>query len=63
MLMFAFIWVFLQEGAKVGDRIFFPGYEGEPEKELNPKKKIFETLKPVSRHLLVVLFSCFLSKG
>ncbi len=37
-----------QEGAKIGERIFFgEGYEGEPDKELNPKKKIFEGLKPV----------------
>lgn len=35
------------EGAKIGERIFFgEGYEGEPDKELNPKKKIFEGLKP-----------------
>lgn len=34
------------EGAKIGEKIFFEGYEGEPDKELNPKKKIFESLKP-----------------
>jgi methionine--tRNA ligase beta chain len=32
--------------AKIGERIYFEGYEGEPDKELNPKKKIFEGLKP-----------------
>jgi len=36
-----------KEGAKIGEKIFFEGYEGEPDKELNPKKKIFESLKPV----------------
>lgn len=32
------------EGSKAGDRVFFEGFEGEPEGQLNPKKKIFETL-------------------
>lgn len=30
------------EAAKAGDRIFFEGWEGEPEAVLNPKKKIWE---------------------
>ncbi|KAH7394961.1 hypothetical protein DE146DRAFT_678769 [Phaeosphaeria sp. MPI-PUGE-AT-0046c] len=34
------------EGAKAGDRIYFEGWEGEPEGVLNPKKKIWETIQP-----------------
>lgn len=30
------------EGSLPGDRVFVPGFEGTPEKMLNPKKKIFE---------------------
>lgn len=33
-------------GVVPGDRITFDGYPGTPEKQLNPKKKIWETLKP-----------------
>ena len=32
--------------AAAGDRIFFQGWEGEPEGQLNPKKKVFESLQP-----------------
>ncbi|KAH0547750.1 hypothetical protein FGG08_000007 [Glutinoglossum americanum] len=32
--------------AKAGERVFFEGWEGEPEGQLNPKKKIWETLQP-----------------
>lgn len=35
------------EGSAVGDRVYVEGYEGlEPETQLNPKKKIFETIQP-----------------
>lgn len=34
------------EGAAAGERVYFDGWEGEPEAVLNPKKKIFETLQP-----------------
>jgi len=34
------------EGAKAGERIYFEGWEGEPEAVLNPKKKIWETMQP-----------------
>ncbi|KAL9129056.1 MAG: hypothetical protein Q9217_002396 [Psora testacea] len=34
------------EGAGAGERLCFEGWEGEPEGQLNPKKKIFETLQP-----------------
>ena len=32
--------------AKVGERVLFKGWEGEPEVVLNPKKKVWETLQP-----------------
>ncbi|KUI55951.1 tRNA-aminoacylation cofactor ARC1 [Cytospora mali] len=32
--------------AKAGERVFFDGWKGEPEKQLNPKKKIWETFQP-----------------
>ncbi|KAJ4424065.1 G4 quadruplex nucleic acid binding protein [Gnomoniopsis sp. IMI 355080] len=32
--------------AKAGERVFFDGFKGEPEKQLNPKKKIWETFQP-----------------
>ncbi|PWN34400.1 nucleic acid-binding protein [Meira miltonrushii] len=35
------------EGSAVGDCVYVEGYEGlEPETQLNPKKKIFETIQP-----------------
>ncbi|KAF3766840.1 nucleic acid-binding protein [Cryphonectria parasitica EP155] len=32
--------------AQAGERVFFEGFRGEPEKQLNPKKKIWETFQP-----------------
>ncbi|WYZ46100.1 hypothetical protein EsH8_IX_000325 [Colletotrichum jinshuiense] len=32
--------------SKAGERVFFEGWEGEPEGILNPKKKIWETFQP-----------------
>ena len=32
--------------AKAGERIYFEGWQGEPEGVLNPKKKIWETIQP-----------------
>lgn len=32
--------------AKAGDRVFFEGWQGEPEGVLNPKKKVWETIQP-----------------
>lgn len=32
--------------SKAGDRVYFEGWEGEPEGVLNPKKKIWETIQP-----------------
>uniref|UniRef100_A0A8C2J852 Aminoacyl tRNA synthetase complex interacting multifunctional protein 1a n=1 Tax=Cyprinus carpio TaxID=7962 RepID=A0A8C2J852_CYPCA len=33
-------------GAVAGDRITFQGFPGEPDKELNPKKKVWEQVQP-----------------
>ncbi|PIN17951.1 Methionyl-tRNA synthetase [Handroanthus impetiginosus] len=33
------------EGAVVGERVTFPGFEGLPDDVLNPKKKVWETLQ------------------
>lgn len=30
----------------VGERIKFEGFDGEPDAQLNPRKKIFETIAP-----------------
>jgi methionyl-tRNA synthetase len=34
------------EGAAVGERVMCAGYEGEPDEQLNPKKKVFEGVQP-----------------
>ncbi|KAH6659877.1 hypothetical protein BKA67DRAFT_31699 [Truncatella angustata] len=34
------------EGAVAGERVYFEGWEGEPEGVLNPKKKVWETFQP-----------------
>lgn len=33
------------KSAKIGERVTFPGYEGEPDAILNPKKKVWETVQ------------------
>lgn len=33
-------------GSKAGDKLFFEDFNGEPEKQLNPKKKIWEAVQP-----------------
>ncbi|XP_061685172.1 aminoacyl tRNA synthase complex-interacting multifunctional protein 1-like isoform X2 [Syngnathoides biaculeatus] len=33
-------------GATPGDRVTFQGFPGEPDKELNPKKKVWEQIQP-----------------
>ncbi|XP_043096118.1 aminoacyl tRNA synthase complex-interacting multifunctional protein 1a isoform X2 [Puntigrus tetrazona] len=33
-------------GATAGDRVTFQGFPGEPDKELNPKKKVWEQVQP-----------------
>lgn len=34
------------EGSKAGERVFFEGWRGDPEGQLNPKKKVWETIQP-----------------
>lgn len=34
------------EGAAIGERVVFQGFEGEPDDVLNPKKKIWESVQP-----------------
>jgi len=34
------------DAAEAGERVYFEGWEGEPEPVLNPKKKIWETVQP-----------------
>ena len=34
-------------GTKPGERVVFDGHPGEPDKELNPKQKIWEAIQPV----------------
>jgi len=34
------------EGAKAGERIYFEGWQGEPEGVLNPKRKVWEIIQP-----------------
>ncbi|KAI8909591.1 tRNA synthetases class I, catalytic domain-containing protein [Gorgonomyces haynaldii] len=34
------------EGSLPGERVYFEGHEGEPEDELKPKKKVWETVQP-----------------
>jgi aminoacyl tRNA synthase complex-interacting multifunctional protein 1 len=34
------------EGASAGERVFFEGFKGEPEGQLNPKKKVWDLLQP-----------------
>ncbi|PTD03925.1 tRNA-aminoacylation cofactor ARC1 [Fusarium culmorum] len=34
------------EGSKAGDRVWFEGWEGQPEGVLNPKKKVWEMFQP-----------------
>lgn len=34
------------DGSEAGERVFFEGYQGSPEAQLNPKKKIFEQIQP-----------------
>jgi len=33
-------------GSKAGEKVFFEGYDGQSEGQLNPKKKIWESIQP-----------------
>jgi len=34
------------EGSALGERVTAEGFNGEPEEQLNPKKKVFEQIQP-----------------
>jgi len=34
-------------GSVPGERVIFEGFKGEPEEQLNPKKKVWETIQPM----------------
>lgn len=46
------------QSALVGERVTFPGFEGEPDDVLNPKKKVWETLQ-VDLQTNAELVACF----
>jgi len=46
------------ENAPVGERLKFPGFDGEPDEVLNPKKKIWETVQP-DLHTTTDLIACY----
>ncbi|XP_061991378.1 probable methionine--tRNA ligase [Rosa rugosa] len=46
------------KSAQVGERVTFPGFEGEPDDVLNPKKKVWETLQ-VDLHSNTELVACY----
>uniref|UniRef100_A0A5B7AHJ9 methionine--tRNA ligase n=1 Tax=Davidia involucrata TaxID=16924 RepID=A0A5B7AHJ9_DAVIN len=46
------------QSAPVGERVAFPGFEGEPDDVLNPKKKVWETVQ-VDLHTDKELVACF----
>uniref|UniRef100_A0A5B7ACZ8 Putative methionine--tRNA ligase n=1 Tax=Davidia involucrata TaxID=16924 RepID=A0A5B7ACZ8_DAVIN len=46
------------QSAPVGERVKFPGFEGEPDDVLNPKKKVWETVQ-VDLHTNKELVACY----
>ena len=46
------------KSAMVGERVTFPGFTGEPDDFLNPKKKVWETLQ-VDLHSDSNLVACY----
>ncbi|CAA0840020.1 Probable methionine--tRNA ligase [Striga hermonthica] len=46
------------QGATVGERVTFPGFEGPADEVLNPKKKVWETLQ-VDLHTDTNLVACY----
>lgn len=46
------------EGAAVGERVKFPGFDGSPDDVLNPKKKVWETVQP-DLHTDKELVACY----
>ncbi|KAI9194345.1 hypothetical protein LWI28_005212 [Acer negundo] len=46
------------KSAKIGERVTFPGYQGESDDVLNPKKKVWETVQ-VDLHTNAELVACY----
>ncbi|KAL5784316.1 hypothetical protein ACOSQ2_006708 [Xanthoceras sorbifolium] len=46
------------KSAKIGERVTIPGYQGEPDDILNPKKKVWETVQ-VDLHTNTELVACY----
>ncbi|KAI5345014.1 PREDICTED: methionine--tRNA ligase [Prunus dulcis] len=46
------------KAAQVGERVTFPGFAGEPDEVLNPKKKVWESLQ-VDLHTNTDLVACY----
>ncbi|XP_062109223.1 probable methionine--tRNA ligase [Humulus lupulus] len=46
------------KSAQAGERVTFPGFEGQPDDVLNPKKKVWETLQ-VDLHTNTDLVACY----
>ncbi|KAF5452117.1 hypothetical protein F2P56_027150 [Juglans regia] len=46
------------KSAQVGERVTIPGFDGEPDDVLNPKKKVWETLQ-VDLHTNTELVACY----
>lgn len=46
------------QSAHVGERVTFPGFEGNPDDVLNPKKKVFETVQ-LDLHTDKELVACY----
>lgn len=46
------------QSAPVGERLTFPGFEGDPDDVLNPKKKVWETIQP-DLHTNKELIACY----
>ena len=44
--------------AKVGEKVTFPGYSGEPDNVLNPKSKVWEKVQ-VDLHTDAGLIACY----
>ena len=46
-------------GAAVGERVYVEGFPGEPDEQLNPKKKIWEAVSAYSVHILLCIFCAY----
>ncbi|KAK4837462.1 hypothetical protein QYF36_005726 [Acer negundo] len=46
------------KSAKIGERVTFPGYQGEADDVLNPNKKVWEAVQ-VDLHINTELVACY----